>query len=734
MTDTSSLATQFNKQVAGGFLSVCWVHDPELARPHLPRAARAGYGTWICFVRHMKLNLLDASVKNALRQLIDIAHEYELKFVLDTDPTHWAEDVTSRDPKAALWVIIPVHASVYNGEFEVFIQEPRAGRQSTVISVSDAYISGGATQTVPLEYEWQHIGKPFSGYQLRGKMPDKYQGQIKFYVTASTNSRIDHASKTYFAMQAELLDCYKDLPLDGLAWDEPGKGHGSLTAFRSGHDFLTLFKETNGYDLSDNLIYLDEFDETPQAVRVRCDYYRTLSDLHCHIQKVHFEQAKSIWGKNIILGTHPTWSGLPTDLAAGVFDHFRMSEVLSESWTDGGFHLERKVHIFTFILADSIKKAFNRRNSYFNDWILQPNASYYRLMNRIKTLWHINTFTHVYSDFTENLVATQLEPMKSLVDKDAMLLNNLDKLIDNRRGEAEFAVWYGWEGYASMHKSFSRCDYIFMENFSLASADVSLFFDFVSSELLFAGKVIDGKLHTSGGIYSALVMPYARVLPAGLWQKLLDFNRQGLKIVFVGPEPAFEADGKAIDFADATGFCSFGPASYLQLAKQKGFKIQPDEGETPFLDVVPQVKITDDSIEKITNEFGELVTLHNNKGIYWQIGLDPREDLVDLLVQWKNSSVQVYGTCIYHLFGTIEDGVLILAPKVDPAGWGITPYNLESGRDLQHEVKIKAFDGIIKYGKATFEFSHCEWAAIKIKDYAIESYLHEGNNFNIKKV
>ena len=72
MTDTSSLATQFNKQVAGGFLSVCWVHDPELARPHLPRAARAGYGTWICFVRHMKLNLLDASVKNALRQLIDI--------------------------------------------------------------------------------------------------------------------------------------------------------------------------------------------------------------------------------------------------------------------------------------------------------------------------------------------------------------------------------------------------------------------------------------------------------------------------------------------------------------------------------------------------------------------------------------------------------------------------------------------------------------------------------------
>ncbi len=78
--------TQTKKQVSGGFLSVEWVKNPELARPHLERAAKAGYAYWFCVVRHMKLNLLDDCVKVALKRIIDMAHENNLKFILDTDP------------------------------------------------------------------------------------------------------------------------------------------------------------------------------------------------------------------------------------------------------------------------------------------------------------------------------------------------------------------------------------------------------------------------------------------------------------------------------------------------------------------------------------------------------------------------------------------------------------------------------------------------------------------------
>lgn len=724
-------------QVSGGFLSVSWVQNPELARPHLERAAKTGYSSWFCVVRHMKINLLDDRVRAALRRIVGIAHENNLKFILDTDPTHWAEDVVTRDPLAALWVIIPVSVDVYNGGFEAFIQEPRSSRQSTIIEVSAAYImkmEKGFTDVKPqLQYEWQHVGRPVTGYQLRGKLPDNYQGRAKLYVTASDNSKIDHASNTYFSMQAELLENYRDIPLDGIAWDEPGKGHGDMTRFRVGHDFFELFRTTNGYELRDKLIYLDEFDDTPEATRVRCDYYRTLSDMNYHIQKVNFEHAKSIWGDDIILGTHPTWSGLPCDLAAGVFDHFRLSQVLTEAWTDGGFHLERKDLLFPLMLADSIKKGLKRRNAYYNDWIMQPNHSYYRLMNRLKTLYHVNTFTHVYSDFTEGLVSFQLEPIKSLVDNDVTLLNELDGMIGERHGESQFAIWYGWEGYASMNKSFARAEYTFFENISLFLTDSSLFADFVSSELLADGKMLDGKLHTSGGKYTALVLPYARVLPVGFWEKLIQFNRQGLKLIFVGPEPALEADGKRIDFASVSGFRSFGPASYLQKAAEKCFKLAPNAWEPAFLDVVPEPDIINQESERIENFFHELVALHNRSGIYWLPGLDPREDLVGVLRKWDERPVKVYGNCICRLFGETSDGILILAPRDGAPGWGVTPSCQEIPGTLQHENKIWPFDGIIKYAGQVFEFSGCEWAAIHFKNGKIVNSMSEGKDFKVRE-
>ena len=724
------------KQVSGGFLSVAWVKDPELARPHLERAAKAGYGYWFCVVRHMKLNLFDECVKTALKRVVEIAHECGLKFMLDTDPTHWAEDVTSRDPLAALWVIIPVSTDVCNGAFEVFVAEPRSSRQSTLVEISAAYIqskSGRVNAIGKLEYEWQHVGRPVTGYQIRGRLPAGYNGSVKLYVTASDNAKLDHASETYLAMQAELLDNYRDLPLDGLAWDEPGKGHGQMTRFRAGHDFLELFQRTNGYELRDKLIYLDDCDETPEAVKVRCDYYRTLSDMNCHVQQVHFDQAKSIWGEHIMLGTHPTWSGLPTDLAAGVFDHFRMSHVLTEAWTDGGLCYERKVHLFPLMLADSIKKGLARRNAYYNDWTLQPNHSYYWLMNRLKTLYHVNTFTHVYSDFTEGLTALQLDPMKSLVDNDAAFLNKFDALVGERLGEAQVAVWYGWEGYASMHKSFARAEYGFFQNLSLFLTDSSLFADFVSSELLLAGSVVDGKLRTVGGAYTALVLPYARVLPVGLWKKLLQFKKQGVKLVFIGPEPAFEADGRKIDFAAAAGFRSFGPDSYLKLAAAKRFTLDPEAWEPAFLDVVPEADVVNPATGRIANSFGETIAWHDNTGLYWLPGLDPREDVVGILRQWLDSPVKVYGNCIHRLFGQAADGVLVLAPRDGACGWGVTPSCQEKAGTLQHESKLWPFEGIIKYAGKTFEFSGCEWAAIHFKNGKIVSRMSEGKDFRIKE-
>lgn len=77
--------------------------------------------------------------------------------MLDTEPSHWAKDVVTRDPLAALWVIIPVSVNAYYGNFAVFVAEQRSARQSTVVEISAAYIKSGSEMInviAKLEYEW----------------------------------------------------------------------------------------------------------------------------------------------------------------------------------------------------------------------------------------------------------------------------------------------------------------------------------------------------------------------------------------------------------------------------------------------------------------------------------------------------------------------------------------------------------------------------------------------------
>lgn len=720
-------------QIAGGFLSVKWIQNPELAEPYIKHAAEVGYKAWMCVVRHMNLNIFDDSVKKAVAQVVKIVHKYDMKFILDTDPTHWAETITTRDLNSALWVIIPQKIEVENGCFEIFIPEPKGSRQSDIVEISGAYeLVGVGFKDIlsELEIEWQHatIGK--CGFQLQGKLPNDFNGVIKLYITASDISKIDHGSELLLTMQREILHEYSDIPIDGVAWDEPGKGHGSLTSFRSGKDFLTRFKRTNGYELKDKLIYIDEFDETPEATKLRCDYYRTLSDMHYHAQFEHNRISKELWGDDIILGTHQTWSGLPTDLAAGVFDHFRLGEVLSEAWTDGGFDLERKTALFPLMLADSIKKGLGKPNAYYNDWCYRPDPGKYHLMNRLKTLYHVNTFTHIYSDFSEGLVNLHTEPIKKCVELDVEMLDSLNKLLGDKQGESQFAIWYGWEGYAALPKKFARALYTFFQNTSLFLTNASLFADYVSTELLNSAEVRDGLLCTRGGGYQALILPYARVLPDQLWEKLLKWNEQGIKIMFIGPEPTMTNSGKDIDFAGITGLKSHGLSSYDKIMPG----IRPDAYEPAFIDATPEVEVLrEQGVERIYDRFDRLTALKAENGIYWMPGLDPREDMLAILSSWYSNSIKVYGKCIYRIFkkGEEEDFVIILAPLQGSPGWGITPSCKEENGAPRPQIKLLSFDGIIEVSGKIFRFSNCEWGAIHFKNSEIVDSIIEGDKFTI---
>jgi len=283
------------------------------------------------------------------------------------------------------------------------------------------------------------------------------------YLAVTQSSFLDHAHPAYLRMQRKILNAYRDVQLDGVCWDEPGKGHGSLTIFRAGEGFLALFKQRNGYDLRDKLIYLDHFDGTREAVKVRCDYFGTLSDMHYHAQDEHNRQAQRLWGRDIIRGTHQTWSGLPLDLAAGVMDHFKLGEVLTGAWTDGGVDFERKIGAFPLMLADSIKKELAQRDSYYNNWSFGPSVELNKFFLRFMTLYHVNTFIHTYSYHSETLSNMQVEPIRSAYDQEQVMLDRFDQLIDERLSDTDVAIWYGWQGCGSAEMVCPRNLYLVSE-------------------------------------------------------------------------------------------------------------------------------------------------------------------------------------------------------------------------------------------------------------------------------
>jgi len=132
------------KQIAGGFMSPQWVKNPELAEPYIKRAARAGYFAWVMFNRQMKQTVEHPRVHKAMKRIGRIMHAHGLKFILDTDPTWWAQEVIEEHPAAALWCIIPAQTTAVDGAFYKLVPGPaKKSPQYVMREISALYILPG---------------------------------------------------------------------------------------------------------------------------------------------------------------------------------------------------------------------------------------------------------------------------------------------------------------------------------------------------------------------------------------------------------------------------------------------------------------------------------------------------------------------------------------------------------------------------------------------------------------
>jgi hypothetical protein len=732
-----------NKQMAGGYLSPDWAVNPDEAEPYLKQAAEAGFLGYILFVRHMKQSITEPRVVKAVARITEIAHRHGLKLLLDTETTWWAANLVEAHPEAALWRICPMQAKARKGHVRVGLEKPKKSQITRYEEVSAVYIqSEGEWKRVPADgftADWQgNMLDALDGHGLtiEVKLSEAYTGPIRLYISISQKDWIDFAHPAYHEMMKSILDSYAHIPLDGVTWDEPGKGHDSLKAFAAGEGLLKLFEDTHGYDLREKLIYLDLYDGTAEAVRVRTDYFQALSDMHYNGQKFHNDYAKKLWGDDIILGTHQTYSGLPLDLGCGVMDHFRLGEVLSAAWTDGGISFERKIHIFPLMLADSIKKELKLRDAYYNDWFLQPWMEQILWFNRLKTLWHINTFAHVYSEPLEYHVNMRWPEFSKPFEADIKLQDSVDTFIGEQYSDTDIAIWYGWEGYAALPKWGARAVYTFFMNTSLLLTDTGLFGDYVSNKGLAGATVEDGRMIINDQPYKVVIIPYAHALPEEIYTKLIDAAKQGVKVVFVGPPPEFSLknriEGKAtaataLDFCKTIGVEDVTFADFEDVINERDVVIDSDSCEPTHLEILCPVELT--TATAMRDVLGAITVVKAaDSDLYWLPSLDPRDDLSNLIAPWCEGKVEVFSRNAYHrTFSSdkaADDFVLVLAPREGMPGWGIIPEALVNRRaSLRPPNKPLIMDALVKLGDKQWRVTGGAWCALRIQNGEIVESL-----------
>ncbi len=715
------------KQVAGFIVSPDWVENPVLSEKYIKEMSEHGYYAAVLFVRHQKRSVINERVRDAIREIVDLCHRYSLKVILDTDPTFWSPDFVEAHPEAALHIIKGIDVRAIDGSFEFRAPLPILQEMTPYIfnDVVAVFREGGESyeqvQKKDISYEWMNI---FQGVLIKGSIRGGYSGSLVFYVGFKTFALADLSHPLYLEGQKKLLDMYKGIPLDGFGWDEPGK-YSAQGYFKSGEFFPEFFHRTNGYELYSHLIYLDHCDNTQDAVRVRCDYYRTLSEMNFIAQKEHNEYARSLFGKNLIFGTHQTWSGIPADLAGGVMDYFKLGRVLTASWTDGSWDCSQfKYQSYFFILAESIKKELNFRDAYYNDWgTIFPPVENMRLANRFKMLFHINWFNIFFSDSSESLFNYRIEPLKSYAKEDVKDLDTFDNFIGNSfYPHTDVAILYSWETIAAAPKWLARLYYMMFANLSLNLVDSGLFGVQMSCDALASAKIEKGYFTAGRYRYRILIVPYGYVLPRAVYLKIKDLLESCIPVIFLGPPPEFESEsGKVIlyDFAGYAGFKPFSFLDYQQLyATRKGLP-SPYEWEPSWSDFSYPVSASD--AEVFMDREGRVLYLKSpDKPLYYMPQADPREDAVNLIKKVLPADIEVFSDGTYYRLYYSEEKesfIVVAVAKGHIPGFDLTPASYGSGLRApvkEHQIKI-----LFRFKNGELVITGGNWCAVKISNNRI---------------
>ncbi len=555
-----------HEQSMGIWMNEPMLRDPEMIGRDIATLADSGYGIVRLFLRHSNFAPRSPEVVALVGRGVKIAHERGLRVVLDCEPhVLVSHDLGREFPEAMGAKLVKGEALVSDGHWLMRVDAPDA--MATFAGVEGAFLAGGGrTQKIALDftvraevnnYRNGDIHREMSYAEavpmaqrkvitLQGNLPGCSEGILVAYLRFESHTLPDFWSEGFLDYFDRLLDCYRDIPLDGVGWDEPAIS-GDWRSYRYGSAFAEAFEHLNGYQLADKLHLLDEEGLCGEAAKVRLDYYRTLNEGIARAQARLNAKARELFGTNLILGTHHTWQGEGgiNDYRAGAVDYFRLNDNMDAGYTDCSWWDQASV-AYVYILGSSLGRLTPSGEAEANSWHYKPTVANTGPNVNLMSLMNINWFNIWFGSDSDCIMQKEHYTWHKTVE--AMQAHrNVQCAIGNRKPAVEVAIWHGWEGVCGWNTpEIAGAQKTFFLNTSQLFLQRSLAADFVDSRLLAESRVENRCLVNRLGSYKVLIVPYGLVMPRKAFEACVAFAKAGGRLVFVGTPVAFDETGESL--------------------------------------------------------------------------------------------------------------------------------------------------------------------------------------------
>lgn len=669
-----------------------WVREPSIQNPELAvegvrELARQGYDLVRVFLRGSNFTFRSPEYVAVVARMTGEAHRLGMKIVLDCEPHRpiAGRDMGQEFPGGMGQRLVRVSTKVVDGRFSIRVKGN--DRYNSTPRVEAAFLrANGSITKLPelainnnfeLEFYDSGFAERFVDYtpgrgpiinrhyaDLHGRLTGVPDGELIVYVSIEDNTLIDFWSDATRLYYASLVECYKEVPLDGFGWDEPA-AELNWECYRWGEASAQAFLRINGYDLREKMWLLDEPGLSPEGVKVRLDYYRTLNEGLFQAQKHVCDLAKAKSGPGAILGTHHTWVGEGGihDYRTGAVDYFRLNENMDAGYTDGVWWFDGCID-YVYALGSSLGRMTPSGAAEVNTWHWKPTIGATEHAARLMALMRINWFNIWFGDSSDT--SKYPEHYTYGVCTEAMrALKGFLAELEPCRPVVDVAVWHGWEGVMAVNTPEWTWG---LKNFQIFGSEAlarrNIAFDFVDSELLKDARVENGRLVTRLESYRVLVMPYAMALPEKVWEVCKAFAVGGGRVIFIGPPPNLTVEGRDIvaEFAACVGIR---PLSFSSFRDWVSSRCQLSMEGPHRWDVNVPVDVTDGVL--MPNRELEPSRSHNQAGtFYYMTELVPRGELADLLSTMIEPAVTCHSDSIAWRLYRQADGtqkLMLIATK-----------------------------------------------------------------------